>query len=138
MTRERELDLENLKRMKAAGMLEVFSIEDLEWLADCLQVWRDSPNWLNRQSVAWYGRDSDLDNLVRDPNPFVRAAVADRKRDKDLDILVNDPKANVRAAVAEQGRAKDLKKLINDKDKSVRREAKAKLINGKSKRRKRK
>lgn len=120
---EFEKDLENLKQMQAKKQLDELqvSLEGLEGIAEDLAIWRQSDRWLNKQNLAWYGRDSDLDRLVHDKNPYVRAAVADRKRDCDLDVLVNDPEANVRATVAAQGRDKDLDKLVSDEDALVRR-----------------
>lgn len=115
---ELEKDIENLKQLQANQQLddlrESITIAGLEWIANNLAIWRKSNDWLDKQRVAWYGRSSDLDRLVKDKNPYVRAAVTDRKRDCDLDILVNDPEINVRTCVASQGRNKDLDKLVRD------------------------
>ena len=82
-------------------------------------------DWGNRSAavgdvIALRGRDKDLDKLVNSTEPEVRAAVALNGRDKDLDKLINDPDHSVRSAVALHGREEDLGKLVGDKDWHVR------------------
>lgn len=118
--------------------------EDLEKIAKKLPEWRkdvdvmefddDVERWQawnelvsNKEDLATFGRDSDLDKLMADgwgnKSETVGDVIALRGRDKDLDKLVNSTEAEVRAAVALNGRDKDLKKLINDPDETVRRVA---------------
>lgn len=63
---------------------------NIEHVADQLPAWRGSHYWKDKVLLARYGRGSDLDRLMRDPDWRVRCAVAFRKRDKDLDILAKD------------------------------------------------
>lgn len=118
--------------------------EDLEKIAKKLPEWRKDVDVMeiddnverwqawnelvsNKEDLATFGRDSDLDKLMADgwgnKSETVGDVIALRGRDKDLDELVNSTKAEVRAAVALNGRDKDLKKLINDPDETVRRVA---------------
>lgn len=115
--------------------------EDLEKIAKKLPEWRkdvdvmefddDVERWQawnelvsNKEDLATFGRDSDLDKLMADgwgnKSETVGDVIALRGRDQDLDKLVNSTEAEVRAAVALNGRDKDLDKLVSDKDKWVR------------------
>ena len=115
----REKDLENLKKLQKDG--KIGSWVDLEKIADWLPSLRDENNDDEyKEELAEYGRDCDLDKLVKDPEWEVRHAVAMRGRGKDLDILVRDKDDNVRIAVALQGRNCDLDILVHDKNEWVR------------------
>lgn len=115
---ERQLDLENLKKMQKAG--EIGQDVNLEEIANNLPKWRISDKWYDKLFLADYGQDEDLDILVYDQNVYVRAAVARRGRDCDLDKLVSDPDKHVRYHVAYRGRNKDLRILMGDPDDEVR------------------
>lgn len=110
-------DLENLEKLQKAGKIDKET--DLNAIADNLPQWRESNGEEDREKLAYYGRDKDLDKLVSDPDWQVRQAVAYRGRGEDLDKLVGDPDYKVRMRVAAQGRDKDLDKLVNDKDLDV-------------------
>lgn len=71
-------------------MLPVRAPIRLEDIAERLPEWRKSKGREELLELAYYGRGSDLDRLMRDPDWRVRCAVAFRKRDKDLDILAKD------------------------------------------------
>lgn len=45
-------------------------------LADLLSKWRESDDPEDKQQLARYGRDHDLDKLVGDPDDDVRYAIA--------------------------------------------------------------
>lgn len=111
-------DLEHLKQMQEEGKISASA--DLEILAKNLAKWRGSDYWADKQGLANFGTDEDLDVLVKDPDVGCRACVAERGRDKDLDILVNDPDWYVRVQVAYQGRDKDLDLLAKDENVHVR------------------
>lgn len=143
---EFEKDLENLRRLWDSGwikdlqgahywlasdehpilcdlafhMLPVLAPIRLEDIAERLPEWRKSKGREELLELAYYGRGSDLDRLMRDSSWQVRCAVVFRKREKDLDILVKDHDVRVREAVAEQRRDKDLDILVKDPDWSVR------------------
>lgn len=97
-----ELDLENLKNLQEHGKIK--ARENLEEIADQLPAWRKSEAAYDREKLAKYGRNEDLNRLVNDPDWNVRQEVARRGRDKDLDKLVNDPDPDVREQVAWAGR----------------------------------
>lgn len=111
-------DLENLRRLQEEGKISASA--DLEILAKNLAKWRGSDYWADKQGLANFGTDEDLDVLVKDPDVGCRTCVAERGRDKDLDILVNDPDWYVRVQVVYQGRDKDLDILENDENVHVR------------------
>lgn len=89
-----ELDLENLKNLQEHGKIK--ARENLEEIADQLPAWRKSEAAYDREKLAKYGRNEDLDRLVNDPDWNVWQEVARRGRDKDLDILVKNADENVR------------------------------------------
>lgn len=111
-------DLEHLKQMQAEG--KIIASADLDILAKNLAKWRGSDYWADKQGLANFGTDKDLDILVKDPDVGCRACVAERGRDKDLDALVNDPDWYVRVQVAYQGRDEDLDILEKDENVHVR------------------
>lgn len=111
-------DLEHLKQMQAEGQISASA--DLDILAKNLAKWRGSDYWADKQGLANFGTDEDLDVLVKDTDVGCRACVAERGRDKDLDKLVSDPDWYVRVQVAYQGRDKDLDLLADDENVHVR------------------
>ena len=115
---ERELDLENLKQLQEDGKID--EGVNIKHVADQLPAWRESDETSDKELLAKYGRDSDLDKLVNDDDINVVIAVADRGRDKDLDKLAGYEDEEVRAVVAEQGRDKDLDRLVDDTSTYVR------------------
>lgn len=116
--KDHELDVANLKMMQNAGKLN--ADVDVQKFADAVAKWRKSDNAYDKALLAEYGRDEDLDELVRSDDCTVRATVAYRKRNKDLDILVHDSNSGVREAVAIVGRKEDLEILENDSNMYVR------------------
>ena len=119
-TQIRNRDLENLRHLQATG--KIGKDTDISCVADQLPVWRESDKGEDKEQLAYYGRDKDLDKLVGDSDEFVRNVVAGRGRDKDLDKLVNDSDWQVRITVASHGRDKDLDKLVKDPEEKVRME----------------
>lgn len=119
-TQIRNRDLENLRQLQATGKIEKDT--DISRVADQLPVWRESDKGEDKEQLACYGRDKDLDKLVNDSDEFVRNVVAGRGRDKDLDKLVNDSDWQVRMTVASHGRDKDLDRLVKDPEEKVRME----------------
>lgn len=57
-------DLEHLKQLQAEGKISASA--DLEILAKNLDKWRGSDYWADKQGLANFGTDEDLDVLVND------------------------------------------------------------------------
>ena len=93
----RQKDLENLKKMQKEG--KISKDLNISKLADKLPQWRESSEPEDKRKLAKYGRDRDLDKLVKDKYPSVRAAVAKRGREQDLDKLRSDKNWKVRNLV---------------------------------------
>lgn len=92
-----EKDLENLKKMQKEG--KISKDLNISKLANKLPEWRESDQPEDKRKLARYGRDKDLDKLVKDKYPSVRAAVAKRGREQDLDKLARDKNWKVRNLV---------------------------------------
>ena len=116
-----EEDLEKIAKKLPEWRKDV-DVMELDDNVERWQAWNELVS--NKEDLATFGRDSDLDKLMADDWGNKSATVGDvialRGRDKDLDKLVNSTEAEVRAAVALNGRDKDLDKLANDKNKDVR------------------
>lgn len=94
----KEKDLVNLKKMQKEG--KISKDLNISKLADKLPQWRESDQPEDKRKLAKYGRDYDLDKLVKAKYPSVRAAVAKRGREQDLDKLRSDKDWRVRNVVS--------------------------------------
>ena len=132
----KDKDLENLEKMQKAG--EIGQDVNLEEIIDKLPKWRKSNKQKDRLQLAIYGRDHDLDKLVRN-------IADDHTRKKDLENLKKLQKAGKidkdddlnkianklpkwresnkeidKVKLARYGRDQDLDRLVHDKFRSVR------------------
>ena len=132
----KDKDLENLEKMQKAG--EIGQDVNLEEIIDKLPKWRKSNKQKDRLQLAIYGRDHDLDKLVRN-------IADDHTRKKDLENLKKLQKAGKidkdddlnkianklpkwresnkeidKVKLTRYGRDQDLDRLVHDKFRSVR------------------